>query len=148
MWDLVPWPRIKPGPQCILRAWSLNQGTTREVSSIVTFPWCFKNDLGFATWCCLLNCVFCLLPGSWWWPVCICGCWIRDSKENWEFLPWLSPLKPAFSPFKILCCIILLQLCRDQMFHWLPKSKTRAALCPNMCFVNAFLSHNSIWIFI
>ena len=30
MWDLVPWPGIKPGPPT-LGAWSLNHCATREV---------------------------------------------------------------------------------------------------------------------
>ena len=34
MWDLVPWPRIEPGPLA-LRAWSLSLWTTREVSWLV-----------------------------------------------------------------------------------------------------------------
>ena len=34
MWDLVPWPRIKPGPPQ-LGVWSLNHWTTRELPPVV-----------------------------------------------------------------------------------------------------------------
>ena len=36
MWDLVPWPGIKPGPPA-LQAWSLSHWTTREVPKMYSF---------------------------------------------------------------------------------------------------------------
>ena len=46
MWDLVPWPGIKPGSPA-LGAWSLNHWTTREVSHTSILAQRILMDRGF-----------------------------------------------------------------------------------------------------
>ena len=39
MWDLIPWPGIKPGPPA-LGVWCLSHCTTGEVPSATSLTWC------------------------------------------------------------------------------------------------------------
>ena len=66
MWDLAPWPGVKPRPS-VLRAWSLSHWATREVcpqslkSSHWTSPW-----PEICCWLCAKHQVY-----GWQWTACI-----------------------------------------------------------------------------
>ena len=124
VWDLVPWPGIKPGPPA-LGLWSLNQWTTREVPVclflIYRFPF-YLLPMSSMQFICGRN-----------WVICHVEC-----RTVWILLAALHSMPKLFL-FSHKCVIQWKRLMRFQV-DFLYKAVWEVVVCTSLRALNVFLA--------